>query len=150
MYSNWESEIKAQIKRRYAQQTKNKNRNIKSACEMGYPKNILENVPRTLLQQYSGCGYLFKDMKLFMVHVGFYDPAIGDGIYETHLNYFIAASNAKEAKRKTLDLEQFKEKSMHIDGIKEISNVQGYDVILKESNNSDEGKVISYDAAKEL
>jgi ubiquinone/menaquinone biosynthesis C-methylase UbiE len=62
MYSNWENEVKAQIKRRYAQQTKNKNRNTKSACEMGYPKNILENVPRTLLQQYSGCGYLFKDM----------------------------------------------------------------------------------------
>ena len=66
------------------------------------------------------------------------------------MNYFIAASNAKEAKTKTLDLEQFKEKSMHIDGIKEISNVQGYDVILKENSNSDEGKVISYDAAKEL
>jgi 2-polyprenyl-6-methoxyphenol hydroxylase-like FAD-dependent oxidoreductase len=54
-------------------------------------------------------------MKLFMVHVGFYDPSIGDGIYETHLNYFIAAENAKDAKTKTHELAQFKEKSMHID-----------------------------------
>jgi|TARA_B100001142_G_C13956678_1_gene509384 hypothetical protein len=90
------------------------------------------------------------DMKLFMVHVGFYDPSIGDGIYETHLNYFIAAENAKDAKSKTHELAQFKEKSMHIDGIKEISNVQGYDVILKESGNSDTGEVITYDDAKEL
>jgi len=89
-------------------------------------------------------------MKLFMVHVGFYDPAIGDGIYETHLNYFIAASNAKEAKRKTLDLDQFKEKSMHIDGIKEISNVDGYEVILRETSESSEETIIHYDEAKEL
>ncbi len=89
-------------------------------------------------------------MKLFMVHVGFYDPSIGDGIYETHLNYFIAAENAKDAKTKTHELAQFKEKSMHIDGIKEISNVQGYDVILRENANSDTGVVITYDDAKEL
>ena len=39
-------------------------------------------------------------MKLFMVHVGFYDSTIGEGIYETHLNYFLAAENAKDAKAK--------------------------------------------------
>ena len=39
---------------------------------------------------------------------------------------------------------------MHIDGIKEISNVQGYEVILKESSQSNEGEIISYDDAKEL
>tara|TARA_X000000368_G_scaffold54002_1_gene38421 strand:+ start:8143 stop:8412 length:270 start_codon:yes stop_codon:yes gene_type:complete len=89
-------------------------------------------------------------MKLFMVHVGFYDKSIGEGIYETHLNYFIAALSPKEAKIKTQALEEFKEKSMHIDGIKEISNVQGYEVILKESSQSNEGEIISYDDAKEL
>ena len=39
---------------------------------------------------------------------------------------------------------------MHIDGIKEISNVQGYEVILKKGSESELGKVISYDEAKEL
>ena len=85
-----------------------------------------------------------------MVHVGFYDRSIGEGLYETHVNYFIAAENAKEAKIKTHSLEEFQAKSMHIDGIKEISNVQGYEVILKEGSESEQGKVISYDEAKEL
>ena len=30
-------------------------------------------------------------MKLYMVHVGFYDVEVGEGIYESHLNYFISA-----------------------------------------------------------
>ena len=37
-------------------------------------------------------------MKLFMVHVGYYDKSIGEGLYETHLNYFVAAEDAKDAK----------------------------------------------------
>lgn len=89
-------------------------------------------------------------MKLFMVHVGFYDQSIGDGIYETHLNYFLAAEDPKDAKIKAQSLEEFQTKSMHIDGIKEISNVQGYEVILKENSNPQEGEVLSYDEAKEL
>jgi hypothetical protein len=39
---------------------------------------------------------------------------------------------------------------MHIDGIKEISNVEGYEVILKESSESDEGVILHYDEAQEL
>ena len=58
--------------------------------------------------------------------------------------------SAKEAKTKAHSLEEFQAKSMHIDGIKEISNVQGYEVILKEGSESEQGKVISYDEAKEL
>ena len=29
-------------------------------------------------------------MKLFMVHVGFYDEEVGEGIYESHMNFFVA------------------------------------------------------------
>ena len=36
-------------------------------------------------------------MKLFMVHVGFYDLSIGEGIYETNLNYFIASEKKSKA-----------------------------------------------------
>ena len=89
-------------------------------------------------------------MKLFMVHVGFYDKSIGEGIYETHLNYFIAAEDSKDAKTKTHALKEFQERSMHIDGIKEISNVQGYEVILKENAMQNNGEILSYDEAKEL
>jgi hypothetical protein len=39
---------------------------------------------------------------------------------------------------------------MHIDGIKEISNVDGYEVILRETSESSEETIIHYDEAKEL
>ena len=39
---------------------------------------------------------------------------------------------------------------MHIDGIKEINNVEGYEVILKETDTDLEGEILSYDEAKEL
>ena len=45
-------------------------------------------------------------MKLFMVHVGYYDKSIGEGLYETHLNYFVAAEDAKDAKNKALQLSE--------------------------------------------
>ena len=47
-------------------------------------------------------------------------------------------------------IEKFKEKSMHIDGIKEISFVDGYEVLLKESFETHDGEIIQYDDAKEL
>ncbi|MDA9916339.1 hypothetical protein N9E05_00195 [Gammaproteobacteria bacterium] len=89
-------------------------------------------------------------MKLFMVHVGFYDAEVGEGIYESHMNFFIAASNAKSAKKKTFNLEQFKNKKMHIDGIKEISDVEGYKVILEKSSYKNKSKVYSYNESKKL
>ncbi|MDC0509399.1 DUF1543 domain-containing protein [Gammaproteobacteria bacterium] len=89
-------------------------------------------------------------MKLYMMHVGYYDKNIGDGIYEIHLNYFVAALNPKDAKIKTKSFAEFKEKSMHIDGIKEISFVDGYEVLLKESSETHNGAIIQYDDAKEL
>lgn len=85
-----------------------------------------------------------------MMHVGYYDKNIGDGIYEVHLNYFVAALNPKDAKFKTHSFVEFQEKSMHIDGIKEISFVDGYEVVLKESSEVHDGEIIQYDDAKEL
>ena len=39
---------------------------------------------------------------------------------------------------------------MHIDGMKEISSVDGYKVILEKDSTSKPGQVISYDDTKEL
>ena len=39
-------------------------------------------------------------MKLFLIHVGFYDPEIIKGLYEQHSNYFVVAEDIKEAKKK--------------------------------------------------
>tara|TARA_B100000676_G_scaffold311685_1_gene382527 strand:+ start:1654 stop:1923 length:270 start_codon:yes stop_codon:yes gene_type:complete len=89
-------------------------------------------------------------MKLYMVHVGYYDLDSGEGIYESHKNFFVAAKDPKEAKSKTFDLEEFTKKNMHIDGIKEISNVQGYEVSLVKNENLREGEVLGYDQSREL
>ena len=85
-----------------------------------------------------------------MVHVGYYDFDSGEGIYESHKNFFVAAKDPKEAKSRTFSLEEFTKKNMHIDGIKEISNVQGYEVNLVKKENLKEGQIIGYDESKEL
>jgi hypothetical protein len=41
-------------------------------------------------------------MKLFLIHVGFYDREIMEGLYEEHSNYFVVAKNIKEAQKKAL------------------------------------------------
>ena len=41
-------------------------------------------------------------MKLFLIHVGFYDREIMEGLYEQHSNYFVVAKNIKEAHKKAL------------------------------------------------
>ena len=69
-------------------------------------------------------------MKLFMIHVGFYDSALGEGIYEFHTNYFVVASDPKSAKKELMSRDEFKSKQMHIDGIKEITIVDNYKVEL--------------------
>ena len=42
-----------------------------------------------------------------MIHVGFYDTSVGEGIYESHINYFVVAKDSKEAKEKTLKTRRF-------------------------------------------
>ena len=89
-------------------------------------------------------------MKLFMIHVGFYDDEVGEGIYESHINYFTAGEDPKDAKARIFSLKEFQDKKMHIDGIKEISSVDGYEVQLVESSQATKGKVFSYDESSKL
>ncbi len=89
-------------------------------------------------------------MNLYMVHVGYYDPSIGEGLYEVHMNFFTVAKNPKNAKEKILDLREFKDKKMHIDGIKELSYVDGYKVYLKEEDSQEEEEILDYDESKQL
>ena len=89
-------------------------------------------------------------MKLFMVHVGFYDDEVGEGIYESHINFFVAAGNPKSAKKKIMSMSKFRNKKMHIDGIKEINNVDGYEVHLIKNPKQNKDKVYSYDESKKL
>ena len=89
-------------------------------------------------------------MRLFLVHAGFYDENISGGFYESHTNYFVVANDVKEAKLKAKKIPEYKEKKMHIDGIKEISEVDGYEVRLVQSLEAKDGKVFSYDESSDL
>ena len=81
-------------------------------------------------------------MKLFLVHTGYYDKSVGEGFFEQHTNIFIVAKNAYLAKEKVKQNKDYIEKKMHIDGIKEIENIDGYDICLK--NNKNKEKVTSF------
>ena len=47
-------------------------------------------------------------------------------------------------------MKEFQEKNMHIDGIKEISQVDGYEVQLVQSSKISKGKIFSYDESSKL
>jgi len=47
--------------------------------------------------------------KLFLIHLGYYDD-IGSGIYESHTNFFMVASDFDNAKEKAKQLDIVKKK----------------------------------------
>ena len=70
---------------------------------------------------------------LYLVHCGFYDRDISDGIFESHTNIFVAASSFEEARAKAKQEPVFQAKRMHVDGIQQIMTVQGWQVSLAPS-----------------
>jgi hypothetical protein len=80
-------------------------------------------------------------LKLYLIHTGYYDKSVGEGFYEQHTNIFIVAKNAYSAREKVKKSKDYMDMKMHIDGIKEIENIDGYDILTKKS--SKEEKVTS-------
>ena len=89
-------------------------------------------------------------MKLYLVHVGFYDNNISSGFYESHTNYFVVADSVKSAKSKAKLIKEYKDKKMHIDGIMEVNEVDGYNINLLPIDTINEPgvKKYSYDEVK--
>ena len=83
-----------------------------------------------------------SDLKLFLIHTGYYDRENSDGFYEQHTNIMVVAKDAYSAREKIKTHKEYIEKKMHIDGIKEIENVDGYDIKLNLSNEKE--KIKSY------
>ena len=83
-------------------------------------------------------------MKLYLVHTGYYDKSVGDGFYEQHTNILIAARNAYSAREKVKKYKDYINKKMHIDGIKEIENIDGYDIQLTKSNEQEKVTVYNH------
>ncbi len=89
-------------------------------------------------------------MKLYMVHCGYYDQDVCEGVYEQHVNYFVVANSFDEAKLKAKQLPEFKSKRMHVDGMKEIQAVDGCEVTLSVSPALQGKSVIITEKYREL
>jgi hypothetical protein len=72
-------------------------------------------------------------VQLYLVHCGYYDTEICGGVYEGHVNFFVAAQSLEDARSKAKGLPEFKAKRMHVDGLLEVVAVDGYRVKLEES-----------------
>jgi hypothetical protein len=70
-------------------------------------------------------------LKLYLVHCGFYDMDLADGIFESHTNFFVAAESFEDARAKAKLDPEFQKKRMHVDGLQEIQGVSGYRVSLE-------------------
>jgi len=84
---------------------------------------------------------MFKP-KLYMVHCGFYDKGLCQGIYESHVNFFIVASDFKTAKAKAKKLPEYIDKKMHVDGIQEVNAIEGFRVNLIEDEALDGSTIV--------
>jgi Domain of Unknown Function (DUF1543) len=82
--------------------------------------------------------------KLYLVHTGFYDKETNFGIYESHTNFFVAASSPQEAKQIVKAMPAYKAKKMHTDGVQEIEMVQGFRVKLQKEANTNDDLVNSF------
>lgn len=71
-------------------------------------------------------------MKLYLIHCGFYDSDVGNGLYESHVNFFVGALSFEDARAKVKLLPEFQERRMHVDGLQEVSAINGYVVELRE------------------
>lgn len=76
-------------------------------------------------------------MKLYLVHCGFYDSQVCDGLYESHVNFFVSAESFEDARVKAKLIPEFQGKRMHIDGLQEIQVVNGFRVNLEHDASLD-------------
>ncbi len=67
---------------------------------------------------------------LYLVHVGYYDPGLGNGLYENHANFLVAAESFEEARAQAKEMGLRHGHRVHIDGMICVEGVQGYRVQL--------------------
>jgi len=62
MTDEWERQVKAQIKRRYAGLSGSAEDGAAKSIAHGYPPELISTLPPALTAWYSGCGYLFESL----------------------------------------------------------------------------------------
>lgn len=80
-------------------------------------------------------------MHLYLVHCGFYDLELCDGLFEGHANFFVAAQSFEEARANAKQIPEFKAKRMHVDGLQQLVAVNGYSISLSQDAKH-EGKTV--------
>jgi len=46
--------------------------------------------------------------RLYMVHCGYYDPSVGQGLFENHTNFFVCAEDFEDARAQARENAEFK------------------------------------------
>ncbi len=80
-------------------------------------------------------------MKLYLVHCGFYDTELCDGLYEGHVNFFVAAGSFEDARVRVKGIPEFRAKRMHVDGLQEVVAANGFKISLAEDTQL-EGRTV--------
>jgi hypothetical protein len=84
-------------------------------------------------------------VNLYLVHCGFYDASVCDGLYESHVNFFVVAETFEDARAKAKILPEFQNKKMHVDGLQEVRMVNGYKVQLQADElNANQTEIINF------
>ncbi len=87
-------------------------------------------------------------MNLYLVHVGFYNETWGSSIFENHTNFFVVADSPAAARAQVKAKEEVKKWRMHIDGIIEIQQIDGYKITLTKTESDQ--SVMDYTTQREL
>jgi hypothetical protein len=82
-----------------------------------------------------------EPLKLYLVHCGFYDTELLDGVYESHVNFIVAGESFEDARAKVKQEPDFQKKRMHVDGLQQIDAVSGCRISLSPDPGI-EGKTI--------
>ena len=89
-------------------------------------------------------------LKLYLVHCGYYDPGICDGLFESHANLFVVAADFESARAEAKKNVLFQQCRMHVDGVQEVAAVQGFEVLLREVSTLDGRSVITSHKHRDL
>ncbi len=82
---------------------------------------------------------------LYLVHCGYYDSEVSEGIFEFHVNLMVAATSVEDARAKAKERPEYRSKRMHIDGLQEICAVDGFVVRLEEDASlNGETRIVSH------
>jgi len=89
-------------------------------------------------------------MKLYLVHCGYYETQISNGIFESHVNLVAAGESFEDAKVRVRQEPTFKRFKMHIDGIQEIEAVQGFRIKLEQDLRLREQNIVNSEQHRDL